>query len=166
MWAMNGIGYHWLVFARINPVAQVFAVVFVLQAVLLIVSPWLFTDFRIFAKCDMRAVTGAVLMVFAAVLYPIWGYLAGHSYPSAPVFGAAPCPTTIFTIGVLLIGSWHTSRWLLIIPGVWAAVGGSAAVLLHVPQDTGLIATLVVLLVSGLGHSRGLVCYRHHDSAP
>lgn len=52
-----------------------------------------------------------LLILYALIGYPAFGYFAGHHYPSVPVFGVAPCPTTIFTIG------------------------GSAAVLLSVPQD-------------------------------
>ena len=54
-----------------------------------------------------------------------------------PLFGVAPCPTTIFTLGLLLLSnaSWR----LFVIPLVWSAIGGSAAVLLAVPQDYGLI---------------------------
>jgi hypothetical protein len=54
-----------------------------------------------------------------------------------PLFGVAPCPTTIFTLGMLLLSnaSWR----LFVIPLFWSAVGGSAALLLAVPQDYGLI---------------------------
>jgi uncharacterized membrane protein YjjB (DUF3815 family) len=54
-----------------------------------------------------------------------------------PLFGVAPCPTTIFTLGMLLLSnaSWR----LFAIPLVWSIIGGSAAVLLGVPQDYGLI---------------------------
>ncbi len=37
-------------------------------------------------------------------------------------------------------------RWLLIIPAVWSVIGGSAAVLLSVPQDYGLIAAGLIAL--------------------
>ena len=54
-----------------------------------------------------------------------------------PVFGVAPCPTTIFTLGMLLPSN---AAWpLFVIPLVWSVIGGSAAVLLVVPQDYGLI---------------------------
>jgi len=38
LWAVNGIGYHLIIFAPINPVAPVFAAFYVLQAVLLLAS--------------------------------------------------------------------------------------------------------------------------------
>ncbi|MDH3195550.1 MAG: DUF6064 family protein, partial [Hyphomicrobiales bacterium] len=92
---------------------------------------------------------------FAALLYPLWGWLAGHAWPQTPMFGVAPCPTTIFTVGVLLLGPWHAVRWLLVVPALWTVIGGSAAILLNVPQDFGLIATLIVLMSFTVGHWRG-----------
>lgn len=66
-----------------------------------------------------------------------------------PLFGIAPCPTTIFTIGILLLGPWHVARWLLLIPVLWTIIGGSAALLLNVPQDYGLLAAFLAVLAFG-----------------
>jgi hypothetical protein len=95
------------------------------------------------------------------VVYPLWAQLAGHPYPATPVFGVAPCPTTIFTIGVLVMGNWPVVRWLLLIPGIWSVIGASAAFLLGVPQDSGLIVSCTILLVSYFAHWRRLRFVRH-----
>ena len=61
------------------------------------------------------------------------------------MFGVAPCPTVIFTLALLLLSN---ARWRLVfIPLLWSAVGGSAAVLLAVPQDYGLILAGALLLI-------------------
>mgnify|MGYP001091417981 CR=1 FL=1 len=146
MWVINGLGYHWSFFSGINPAARVFAAIFVMEAILLAAVPLAVPNFRFVLRRDLGSAAAVALAVFALVVYPILGRLAGHVYPSVPAFGVAPCPTTIFTIGVLLAGPWRSARWLLIIPGVWSAIGGSAAVLLAVPQDFGLIAALAVLV--------------------
>jgi hypothetical protein len=89
-----------------------------------------------------------VLVAYALVGYPLLGSLAGHRYPQVPTFGV-PCPTTIFTLGVLL---WHGERsWLVLaIPLAWTAIGTVAALQLSVPQDFGLgaagLVTVVVLV--------------------
>ena len=36
-------------------------------------------------------------------------------------------------------------RWLLIIPVLWSVIGASAAILLSVPQDFGLIAAGLIV---------------------
>jgi hypothetical protein len=147
MWLVNAIGYHWLYFAPINPIARVFAAVFVVQVVLLAWAALMRPDLRLAVRGDLVSKLGLACIGFAILLYPALGWLVGHRYPAVPMFGVAPCPTTIFTIGVLLQAPWREVRWLLVIPGLWAAIGGSASVLLGVPQDYGLLAALVLLVL-------------------
>jgi len=161
MWLVNGMGYHWSFFRTINPAATIFAAVFVLQAGLLLVLTLRSHELRFAVRRDARSAVGLFLALFAAVLYPLWGWFAGHVWPRMPAFGVAPCPTTIFTIGILLMGSWQVVRWLLILPGLWAAIGGSAAILLGVPQDFALLAALVILVLFAVGRFAGLK-FAHH----
>lgn len=155
MWLVNGVGYHWLHFAPVNPIARLFAVVFVVEALLLAWAALARPGLRLRPGGDLVSNLGLVCIGFAILIYPALGWLAGHRYPAVPMFGVAPCPTTIFTIGVLLQAPWREVRWLLVIPGLWAAVGGSASVLLGVPQDFGLLAALLLLLVIVVGRWRG-----------
>lgn len=148
MWAINGIGYHGLYFSRINPLAPAFAAAFVAEAALLAAAAWRDRRARFAAGRGWRQLAGAALIAFALAAYPLWGHLAGHRYPAVPVFGVAPCPTTIFTIGMLLLGQGRWVTAALAIPALWSAVGGSAAVLLGVPQDYGLIAALILLVAT------------------
>jgi hypothetical protein len=152
LWAVNGIGYHWLFFAEVNPAAWAFGAVFLVQAFVLASAPYLFPALQFAVRRDARSIVGLTLVAFAAVAYPLLGWLAGHDYPASPMFGVAPCPTTIFTVGMLLLGTWRAVRWLLIVPALWAAIGGSAAILLNVPQDYGLIATLLLIIAFAVGH--------------
>ena len=62
-----------------------------------------------------------------------------------PTFGV-PCPTTLLTLGILSIANGRGSGLLLAIPVLWAAIGGSAAFLLGVPQDLGLIVAALLVL--------------------
>jgi hypothetical protein len=151
MWLVNGIGYHWFFFRAINPAAVVFGAVFVLQAVLLLLLPLRRPDGRLEVQRDARSAVGLLLILSAAVLHPIWGWLAGHIWPQMPACGVAPCPTTIFTIGALPMGPWGVVRWLLIVPGLCAGVGGSTALLLGIPQDYTLLAALALLVLFAAG---------------
>lgn len=124
-WAAMGVGYHMGFFAAINPVAWAFGALFLVQSALLV---WLGVvqdrlAFR-FAP-DGRSWSGLGLMVFAMAVYPLLGMAAGHGWPAVPMFGVAPCPTTIFSIGALVLGG--AGMGLMAIPFVWALVGGTAA---------------------------------------
>jgi hypothetical protein len=89
---------------------------------------------------------GVVLIVFALVVYPVWSAYTGHAYPATPTFGL-PCPTTIFTMGVLCFAAPPLPRGVMIAPVLWCLVGAQAAFLLGVQPDLGLIAAGLV----GLG---------------
>lgn len=58
------------------------------------------------------------------------------------MFGVTPCPTVIFTFGVLLLAKPRLPFWLFVIPAVWAVIGGSAAILLDVREDWMLFGAL------------------------
>ena len=147
-WAGMGAGYHMGFFAAINPAAWAFGALFLVQAAMLV---WLGVvrdrlTFRFVP--DVRGWTGLGLMVFAMAVYPLLGMAAGHGWPAVPVFGVAPCPTTIFTIGALVLGG--AGMGLMAIPFAWALIGGTAAVLLDVPQDYSLPVAAVIGLMLAL----------------
>ena len=64
-----------------------------------------------------------------------------RSFPHSPVYGVAPCPTTIFTFGLFLWSEKKLPISLLLETMMWAVVGGSAAVFLGVREDLGLIVS-------------------------
>ena len=145
LWIWIGAAYHWAFFARINPVAYGFGALSILGG---LVFAWHGVirrrlEFR-FAK-NLRAGIGAALLAFALLIYPIWATLAGHGYPELPTFGL-PCPTTIFTIGVLALASGSSLRAVLTVPFLWSLVGSQAAFLLDVKPDLGLLVAGVVSL--------------------
>jgi hypothetical protein len=89
-------------------------------------------------------------VAYAAIIYPVIGIATGHAYPEMPMFGVTPCPVVIFTFGLLLLTVRPVPRWLLVVPFIWSLIGGSAAILLQVPQDWLLLfsgAITVPLLV-------------------
>lgn len=148
MWAWNAIGYHFLFFSDINPAAKVFAGFFMLQAML-------FAMCAIATQCvafqvgrDFRSVAGLALIIYAMAIYPVLGIKAGHGLMLGPMFGVAPCPTTIFAIGMLMLARGPWVVWLSVIPLLWSMVGLAAALQLGIPEDLGLpIAGFLLLVV-------------------
>ena len=147
LWVWMGVAYHLAAFARINPAAWGFGAAFVAQGILF---AWFARAprLRFGWRWKWRGMTGSVLLGYALVLYPLLGWLAGHRYPASPTFGV-PCPTTIFTVGLLCFAVPPIPRRLLVVPILWSAIGALAAVRLGVPQDFGLLAAALVGI--GLG---------------
>jgi hypothetical protein len=105
---------------------------------------------------DLRSLVGITFMIYAAGVYPIVGNLAGHSYPHVPTFGMAPCPLTIFTLGMILSLRGTVRWWQNAVVFAWALVGGTAALLLDVPQDFALLLAgpIAVAVLYGTGSRR------------
>jgi hypothetical protein len=152
MWLWTGIAYHALFFSAINKAAYLFAALFVIQGGYLIHAGVYCGRIRFGLRSGPANWVGMALIAYAAIVYPLIGMATGHLYPAMPVFGVTPCPVTIFTFGMLLATVPPLSRWLLAIPFVWSLIGGSAAILLDVPQDWLLLASgfvAVPLIVFG-----------------
>lgn len=137
-WIWMGIVYHIVYFSPINPAAFVFGAFFVAQGLLF----WYVGGAQ--KKLSFRFATrpaplvGVLFILYAMAGYPLLSTMLGHSYPATPAFGVAPCPTTIFTFGLLLWATPSLPRYLLIIPFLWALIGTTAAITLDVPADFGL----------------------------
>jgi len=146
LWDWLALAYHLLYFTRINPLAYGFSV---MSAVATLVFLWhgvIHRRLRFAWVGGARGAAGVALIAYALLVYPTWSFLAGHRYPAIPTFGL-PCPTTIFTIGILSFMLVPYPRSPFIIPVLWSAVGSQAAFLLAVPQDLGLAVAGVIGLV-------------------
>jgi uncharacterized protein DUF6064 len=139
LWVWMGLVYHLTFFAPLNPAARVFGILCIAQAAILLWFARSATA-RMVTAPSRTAVAGAkVLVAYALLGYPLIGYLLGRRFPETPTFGA-PCPTTIFTLGILAWSQPALPWWVVAIPLGWTVVGTSAALQLSVPEDFGLTA--------------------------
>ena len=144
LWLWTGLVYHILSFAPINPIAVLLGAVFIGQAAIWALAGVVQGRLRCRIGRDLPSLVGAVIVVYAMVLYPLIGYLLGHGYPRSPSFGVTPCPLTIFTFGLLLWSRVRVPRYVLAIPIAWSVVGTSAAVSLGIVEDLGLLVAALV----------------------
>ncbi|MCC7425377.1 MAG: hypothetical protein IT557_00585 [Alphaproteobacteria bacterium] len=146
LWAVNATAYHLAFFTRINPAAWGFGALFLAQAAVFAMLGVAGSRLRFAWRGGAAGLAGAVAILYALVAYPLIGWALGHGWPGAPVFGMAPCPTVIFTIGLLLCAERPLPALAAVIPLLWAVIGGSASWLLSVPEDLGLPAAGLALL--------------------
>ncbi len=141
IWLWTGVVYHIAFFSAINPAAYIFGTLCIIQGFLFL---WIgfrkSSSFR--ATFGWRQSVGSIFIIYALLVYPALGMKFGHLFPNAPSFGA-PCPTTIFTFGILL---WAIKipRYLVVIPALWSLLGFTAAFTLGVYEDVGLLVAGVV----------------------
>ena len=137
LWTWIALAYHLAFFSPINPLAYAFAGFSLAGAGFFFWHGVIRRRLEFTSTAGFRAATGFGLIVLALVAYPAWSYFAGHRYPALATFGL-PCPTTIFTIGLLAFLATPYPRSPLVIPVLWCLVGVQAAFVLAVPQDIGL----------------------------
>jgi hypothetical protein len=153
LWAWMAIGYHFAFFAQINPAAWAFGAAYLLAAGLFARHARAAT-LRFGRPFGTRHIAGLVLIAYSLVGYPVIGWLAGHAYPYTPTFGL-PCPTTIFTLGMLLLARHPVPISLYVVPIAWSIIGTVAAIELGVIEDYGLpVAAITALAASRAVGSR------------
>jgi len=148
-WLWMGIVYHLFYFAKINKAAYLFSGIFVLQGLLFFYYGVLNNKLSYKFRFDKLGWFGALLITFALIIYPILGYAFGHSYPASPTFGL-PCPTTIFTFGILTWFDKKIPLSILIVPFIWSIIGFFAALKLDVREDTGLLVAGILGIIIAL----------------
>ena len=156
-WSWSGLAYHAAFFTQINPAAWLFAGLFLAEAVLFARCAIGRGQLRFSTGPPMRRLQAGSLVAFS-LLYPLINVAQGFSFPRMATFGV-PCPTTILTIGLLLVAeppSWN----LAAIPVAWAVVAGSAAFLLGVHADLMLFVAAALLV----GRLATRTRRRHHPA--
>lgn len=143
LWLWMGIVYHFIFFRSINPAAALFSALFVMQAGLLAWLAFREPARHFTLRWDSAGVLGVSMIAFALIVYPLLGWLLGHGYPYAPTFGL-PCPTTVFTFGLLLLARPSLPRSVFIIPVMWSIVATSAALQLGMMEDLSLPVVAII----------------------
>lgn len=149
-WAWSGLVYHWSFFAGINFVAPVLAVLFFMQALLLIWTGIVRGRVAFRFSGSLYGWAGMALAIYGLAIHAVTSYLAGHLWPALPAFGVTPSPTLLFTLGLLLMAEPRVPWHLMILPIVLCLVGGIGAWFLDVREDLplavmGIVAALLAV---------------------
>lgn len=145
LWLWTAVAYHLAFYTTLSALGYLFAAMFVVEGLLLFRLAIGRHPLRLSARWDVRSIVGGALALYALAGYPLAALAAGHRYPTLPTFGV-PCPTTIFTFGVLLLAAEGLPRTTLIVPAAWALLGTSAAMLFGMWEDVGLAVAGVVAI--------------------
>ena len=149
-WLCSAGPYFWVRYATINWAAVWFAAAFALEGALLLslassrACPALQAHAPTRRPGARRAVGAA--LVLAGVAYPVATPLLGRPWTQAEVFGLAPDPTAIGTLGVLLLleggrerrlPGWLRAAWLgalWTVPVAWCLITGMTLWTLHATE--------------------------------
>ncbi|HEU4934925.1 MAG TPA: DUF6064 family protein [Vicinamibacterales bacterium] len=143
-WAWSALAYHVVFFTRINPAAWLFASLFLGQAVLFFGVGVVQRQLS-FAPWGTAWAPLAWGLIGYSLAYPAINAIEQLDLLRIPTFGL-PCPTTIFTAGVLMLAT-PRSLGLSTVPVIWSAIGGSATLLLGVHADFALPIAGIALAI-------------------
>jgi hypothetical protein len=152
-WLWVAGAYFWKHYETINWAAPYFAAGFVLEGLLLLWTG-LANALRVQTRAGLRGVAGFAMLLFAVLMQPIIGRMLGRPWTQAEVFGIAPDPTAIATLGIV-VSDTRLAWWLLPIPLAWCAI--SAATLWTMGSPDALApfaAACLCLFLVGLGWLR------------
>jgi hypothetical protein len=154
-WLWTGWAFHGRRYASINPAASYFAWAFALEALLLLWTvAW--RGRRAPARASrMQQRAGLGIFLFALLAFPLMGPLLGRSWKQAEVFGMAPDPTALATLGMLLLAGVRPLGWLFPIPVAWCLVSGATLWAMASPDY--LIVPLGALLAVAIAFGDALL---------
>ena len=156
-WLWTGVVFNGLVFSEISPRAVIFAPVFVVEGLLLVFYGFC-KDALIFrARTDLIGAMGWVAILYGLSGYPLIASLFGRGYPQSLVVGLAPCPTVVFTLGLLFWSERRLIKAVLAIPLFYALVGGAIISSKGVVEDLGMLIIAMAMI--------GVVIYRDRMQA-
>ena len=143
LWLWIGVVYHMAFFTEINKVAYGFGVLFIFQGLFLLWEGVILYNLKFAFKMSLQAYFGYFFIVYGLIVYPVVGYFMEQSLSQTISIGL-PCPTIILTFGLFLLCDKKFSKYLLIIPSLWAIIGISTVIKLGIYQDSMMIIAAII----------------------
>jgi hypothetical protein len=150
LWGFVGWAFLWDRYASINWAARYAALVFGLEALMLVAIGVGRGGLSFRPRRGAKGAAGMVLFVVAVALYPILLRLLGRDWRQTETFGITPDPTAIATLGLLLLASGSGRRALMVIPMLWCVMSGATLWLLGSPEAWVPIMALLAVVVTAM----------------
>jgi hypothetical protein len=152
-WLWSGVAFLAWRYARINWAATDFAWAFALEAAFLL---WTALRGRITfgPPADLVGRAGFAIVLVSVAILPLLAPILGRGWRSAEIFGLAPDPTAVATLGALLAAKGRR-RWpLMVIPVLWCLVTGATLLAMASPDFWVAPLLSAVSVVLSAGHRR------------
>ena len=143
LWLWIGIVYHWAFFSDINKIALAFGVLFILQGLFILWEGVILYNLKFVFRMTVQAFLGYFFILYGLIIYPFVGYLIEPNVSLIISIGL-PSPTIILTFGFLLLCDKKFSKYLLIIPSLWAVIGISGVIKPGIYQDSVMLIAAII----------------------
>jgi Family of unknown function (DUF6064) len=142
-WLFVAWAYLLVRYDTINWAASYFAAGFAVEALLLVWTGLMRNWLSLRPGRDVAGAAGLWIFVFALFGWPLVGRLLDRPWLQAEIFGIAPDPTVVATLGVLIAAD-RTHWELLVVPLLWCAISGGT--LWAMQSSDALLAPAAALL--------------------
>jgi hypothetical protein len=142
-WIFVAWAYHFERYATISTGAPYYAAGFALQALLLAWCAVRHDGLRFDLQPAPVRWIGLALLAAGVALYPLLAPVLDRPWTQAEIFGLAPDPTAVATIGVLLLAKGRIA-FLLALPLLWCAITALTLWTMQAP-DAAVPASALVL---------------------
>jgi len=151
LWAWVGWAFLWQRYATINWAAIYLLPLFAVEVLLLVWVGLIRGRLSMGLRRDPAGIVALALFILGLALYPVLAPLLGRGWQQAEVFGVAPDPTAIATLGLLLLTAGRPRWELLAAPVLWCFVSGATLWAMGSPEAwVLLLAGILAIGASGL----------------
>ncbi len=144
LWIWNGAITLLVYFTSFHDQYYLWGPIWIAQGVLISYHGIIKKQIRFKLKKDVYSFIGLTFIAYALILYPLIGAWLGHPFPKGPIFGAAPCPTVIFTFSLFLFSENRVNPYLLYFPLLWALMSLYPIIGMGIYADIGEIVAAII----------------------
>lgn len=144
-WMWVGMVFEILFFSKLFPLSISTAILIIIEGLLLAWFGIFKKDLTFKFKLDVYGVVGSLIIFYGMIVYPAIEYLLRRGYPQLLLVGLTPCPTVIFTLGMLL-WSEKLPKYIVVIPFIYS-LSGVIPISIGIAEDIGLVVTGFIVFI-------------------
>jgi hypothetical protein len=154
LWVWVAWAFIWSRYANINWAATYFVGLFAFEAALLAWVGVIRGGLGFRPRRDAAGTIGMLLFASGLAGYPLLAPLVGRGWAQVEVFGIAPDPTVVATLGLLLQVE-GPPRWsLLVAPVLWCVITGATLLALGSPEAWVVLPAALLGVAAGIARGR------------
>jgi hypothetical protein len=148
LWSWVGFAFVWRRYVTINWAASYLVWLYAIEVLALAWIGVIRGRLRFGWRQDAAGILGTALLILSVLLYPALAPLLRRGWRQAEVFGVAPDPTVIATLGMLLLADGPPRWGLLAAPVLWCLVGGATLLAMGSPEASVVLSAALAAVVA------------------